>query len=150
VLEQFPPREIYLGAALPGTSAGKALNEAILNGDNPAYSLESGQSLGLGEAQVRVLLRTDKGCALMVEMGSFRALLPGGVALEELAGENLAGPSVLLLSQADLDAAPAEEWQALGAQAVISGQPGPWVTPKNGGWVHVNTDGVRMWVEEGR
>jgi competence protein ComEC len=149
VLEQFPPGEIYLGAALPQTASGRAMNEAILNGDVPAYSLESGQSLGLGEAQVRVLLRTDKGCALMVEMGAFRALLPGGVALEELAGENVAGPSVLLLTQADLDNTTAEEWQALGAQAVINAQAGPWVAPPDGGWVHINTDGERMWMEEG-
>ena len=83
-------------------------------------------------------------------VGGLSALLPGGVVLEEMAGENLAGPSVLILAAPDLDAAPAEEWQALGAQAVVSAQPGPWVALANGGWVHISTDGVRMWVEEGR
>ncbi len=99
---------------------------------------------------VRVVLRSDTSCALMVEMGNFRALLPGGVVIMEMAGKNVAGPSVLLLTQADLDSTPPEEWQALGALAVISAQPGPWVVPPPGGWVHVSTDGEKMWVEEGK
>lgn len=64
-----------------------------------------------------------------------------------LAGENVAGPSVLLLSGADLDNAAPEEWQALGAQAVISTQPEAWVIPPNGRRVYLSTDGVRMWVD---
>jgi hypothetical protein len=98
---------------------------------------------------------SSPGAALLLEMGRFRALAPGGVAPGQIPPGALANLSLLLLEPRDLDSTPAEAWLAYAPQVVISEMDGAQDTPPGGNWLalaprrwsSVTTDGEQMWLE---
>lgn len=145
-LARFPPTAVYLGADLPGNASGRNLQQALAERGLEPQRLQPGDALDLGDgAQARALACQESGCALWVEWKNFAALLPGGYAPGELAQAETAWASAVLLTPADLKAAPLADWQALGTPYLF--EPGRLAS---GGWAHLQTDGERLWVEEGR
>jgi competence protein ComEC len=146
VMARFPPRAAFLGVTLPNSAAGRALQEAFAQRDLQPTRLEPGASLAIDpHTRLSVPACGDSACTLLLEMGAFSALLPGGSPPASLPAVNGA-PSVLLLTPADLDAATQFDWQARFAPAFVFS---PATLPP-GAWVHVQTDGDKMWVERGR
>ncbi len=141
-LSRFPPRAVYWGGEPSVNAAAQRLQEWIAAREVAQARLEAGQSLALGAgAELRVPACAEGGCALLLEWGSFAALLPGGIPPGELPPEALRGLSALLLGAQDSP----EEWEAAGALYVFA----PGRLPP-GGWAHLQTDGERLWVEEGK
>jgi hypothetical protein len=108
--------------------------------------------LGQG-AVLRVLADLSAGTALGWEWQNFRALQPGGVPPDDLAPSSLDEISLLVLSPADLENSPAENWvERFHPQAVLFGGSGMptwpgWVELNRYDWISFQTDGTRMWIE---
>jgi competence protein ComEC len=145
-LARFPTGSAYLGVDLPLNNAATGLRDLLAEQRASVMRLEGAEVLALGnDARLRVLACEDSGCAYRLEMGLFSALFPGGNSPGSLPHEMTEGLSVVVLSPVDVQAAPLEDWQALGAQYVLS-----TAQITSGGFVHVQSDGKRMWVEQGR
>ena len=141
-LSRFPPQAAYWGVDAPGSAAGRRVQEFFSARGTPQTRLEAGQSLDLGGGvRLDVLACADSGCALRLEYANFTALLPGGNLPAALPAADLRGLSLVLLGSQDEP----EDWQSLGAMLVLS--PADTLSAP-GGWVHVRTDGERMWVED--
>jgi competence protein ComEC len=137
----------------------------------PVTTAETGQALDLGEgAWLRVLYAGERGAVLLLEWGNFRLLLPGGVdfgAFEALEnGRSVGRVTALLLADGGYAPSISPEWiEALHPQVILLsvGVEGRRVLPSpetieavegypllrtnSNGWVHMATDGERMWVE---
>jgi competence protein ComEC len=171
VLERFPPANVLLAGPTDGTAAARELQAALIEADLHAIGAQVGQVLELGDGVVlRVLASGKLGATLMLEWGSFKALLPVGLDFETL--EMLKGnPSLneltaLLLADGGYAPVNPPEWiEKLKPQVVLlsvaagdrEGRPDPEVleavkghnllrTDRNG-WVELATDGEQMWVE---
>jgi hypothetical protein len=138
-LSRFPPRAAYWGVDMPGSAAGRRVQDIFSTRGTPQTRLEAGQSLDLGgEVRLDVLACVESGCALRLEYGNFTALLPGGNPPAALSVSDLTGLSVVLLGSQDEP----EDWQGVDATLTL----GPADIPPDG-WVHVRTDGEKMWLE---
>jgi hypothetical protein len=99
-----------------------------------------------------VVAATEEGAALLISYGNFRALIPNGVASEEIAGEPA---SLLLLGEVDLKAGGWDETEAVLVAAPDGMKlPNQWndrqVAADPGGWVEAATDGKQLWLEQGK
>ena len=134
----------------------------------PLATAASGQVIDLGQgASLTVVSQSVAGTVLLLEWGSFRALLPVGTIDDQ--GEKLAsapvGPlSVLLLEGSGAPASnPVNMVARLRPQLLlldpdITGCPAacppvlslpgyPLLRTDQSGWIEVSTDGKQMWVE---
>ncbi len=157
-VERFPPARVYWQ---PGQQPRAALRlQDTLAGQGSAFALlEPGAAVRLEPGvSLRSLGVQDGSTALLLEYGSFHALIPNGVPLADLTDAYeilLRNPSALVLSSADLETPP-EAWTALSPLAVVAPAqvgielPTAWVTLPAGGWMSFQTDGERMWVELGK
>ena len=132
---------------------------------------QTGQEIDLGEcARLEVVSANPRGAVLLLEMGSFRALLPVGVDFEILealqSDPRLAGVSALLLSdggyapanppeliahlcpQVVLLSVAAGDRRGLPDEEVIKAVEGyNLLRTDQNGWIELRTDGEQMRVE---
>jgi beta-lactamase superfamily II metal-dependent hydrolase len=137
----------------------------------PVTPAESGQALELGgDAWLRVLRASERGAVLLLEWRSFRLLLPAGVDIEAFQafenGRSIGRVSALLLADGGYAPANPPEWiDTLHPQLVLLSvgimnerslpspetleavQGYPLLRTGRNGWIHITTDGERMWVE---
>jgi competence protein ComEC len=174
VIERFPPGGILWAGSREASSSATALVEAFSQTDVPVTEAVSGQALDLGgEAQLRVLACGKTGGVFLLEWGSFRAVLPIGMNFNELEslknGRTIGPVSALLLADHGYAPVNPPDWiNNLRPQVALlsvaaadrDGLPSPETlaalegytllrTDQNG-WIHIETDGERMWVEAQR
>ncbi len=170
-LERFPPQAVLWSGREEASFSSRRLRAYLEEHRIPVALARPGTWLDLGEgAALRVLTVGPRGAVLLLEWGNFRALLPIGAnfeALEELRyGEAVGEVSLLLLAESGYAPINPAGWLArLRPQVIVlsvaiddvDGLPSPETleaiegyallrTDRNG-WIHISTDGERMWVE---
>ncbi len=133
----------------------------------PVHQAESGQSLDLGDGAVlKVLAVTSRGMVLLLEWGSFRAMLPVGLDFETMEALDPGQVTAVLMAENGYAPLNTREWiEGLSPQVVLlsvaagdrDGLPDPEAMQAAGGfnllrtdrdgWIELSTDGERMWVE---
>lgn len=170
ILDRYPPDgALWLGGPSISRDAD-FLRSRLLDREVPLTSGERGSSITLDEeVQIRVISETERGGALLVEYGGFRAFLPFGLGKDQLTEDyarRLGRFSLVLLAdQGRLESNPpdwfpylaprlcvlsvaADDEHGLPDQALLDELGGYSVlrTDRNG-TIRVKTDGERMWVE---
>lgn len=173
-LERFMPVNVLWSGSPAGTYAARKLNTLFAENNTPVINAQTGQSLSLGDgAALRVIGKSSRGIVLMLEWGSFRALLPIGLdfdLMERLRREDIEGSvTALLLAENGYSPLNTPEWiERWQPQLILlsaapgdrGGLPDPEVirmvsgysllrTDRNG-WIKLSTDGRSMWVETER
>jgi beta-lactamase superfamily II metal-dependent hydrolase len=171
VLERFPPISLLWAGSPQGTYDSRVLLEAVVEEGILVTPAETGQVLDLGEGvRLRVVWAGERGAVLLLEWENFRLLLPGGVAFEAFQalenGRSIGPVSALLLADGGYAPSSPPEWiENLHPQVILlsvdslnrRGLPSPETleavegypllrTDRNG-WIQIETDGERMWVE---
>jgi hypothetical protein len=104
-----------------------------------------------GWVELQVLAHNENGTAVLLEYGSLRVLVPGGVGLGELLKQDQAfQPSVLVLSGRDLKETGESQWrqlEPLTVVATLTGEGENWLNLDQVGWVQLVSDGEQMWLE---
>lgn len=170
VVERYPPQNVLWSGNVQASFSARLLEEHFVNEGIPVSRAEVGQRLELGNgAFIEVQAEGPRGSVLLIEYGSFRALLPIGLSegmLESLEFGNAVGRVDLLLL-ADSGYAPTnppDVFENLNPQLVVldvgagdlNGLPSEdvleWLggysllrTDRNG-WIDVVTDGASMQV----
>lgn len=138
-LGHFPPQRAFLGAALPENTAGRNLREALISRQLEMLPLQSGDVLDLGQGvQLQAQACNTRGCALLLEWNRFTLLFPGGKAPEDLPDQKV---GVVLLTPSDLKTASLDAWLAHSPAMTIDAASLP-----PDGWLHLQTDGIRLWI----
>jgi len=174
VLENYPAAQVLWAGRRDASYASRRLDERLTETSIPVRFARPGDRLDLGRgARLQALTVGARGMVLLLEWGGFRALLPVGMSFSDLdtleRGRAIGPVSVLLLAESGYAPANPPEWiEALNPQlVVISVAPGDrfglpddatlealtgygLLRTDQDGWVHVSTDGKRMWVEAGR
>lgn len=171
VIERFPSGAVLWAGKREASSSATALLEILSREQVPVVEAVPGQMLELGGgAQLRVLACGKSGGVFLLEWENFRAVLPVGMnfaELEALQNGRAIGPvSALLLADHGYAPVNPPEWiNNLNPQVALlsisagdrDGLPSPETlaalegytllrTDVNG-WVHLSTEGERMWVE---
>ena len=170
-LERYPVQNVLWSGPPLGTFEARQLQASLGKAGVPITIAQPGHSLDLGNGAVmQVLAVSRRGAVLLLEWGSFRALLPIGLdfdTLESLQDDpELHGVTALLLADCGYAPVNPPEWIAkLGPQVVLlsvgagdpDGRPSPETleavsdysllrTDRNG-WIELSTDGKQLWVE---
>ncbi len=170
VLERFPTQHILWAGPTQGTYAARGLLEAVNQAGIPITPAESGQALDLDQgAWLKVVCAGKRGAVLLLEWRSFRLLLPIGADFEDFEklgnGRSIGRVTALLLADGGYAPSNPPGWiDTLDPQLVLlsvdaadkRGLPSPETleavegypllrTDRNG-WIHLTTDGERMWV----
>jgi len=131
-LEVYPPARVFSCAGAPSGRLGDWLEASQLG----LELLSSGRALRLdGETRLEVAGWGEEGCALRLTYGRLQLLLPGGLLPQQIPA-SLRAPNVLAIGADDPRA-----WREAGLR-VLEAPPG--------GWLELQSDGVRLWVESGR
>jgi competence protein ComEC len=159
VLPRYPARQAALNLLPASTRTRERLVETLQKRGTALHTLEAKMRLDLGDgANLEVVTASKQGAALLVEYGSFRALIPGGMAPPGLA--DLPPParqdlSLLVLGSADSEFLSDPIWANLAPQLVVVCSPMPAfpfdlpnVSLFSGGWLHLRSDGTTMELEE--
>jgi competence protein ComEC len=171
ILERFPVENVLWAGTPNGSKAALTLHERLARSETPIIPAQPGQVLELGSgALMRVLSVGERGAVLLLEWRYFHALLPLGMdfdVLESLQQDPyLVQVEALLLAENGLASLNPPEWiDKLRPQVVLlsTGADDPRSQPDTetleavdgytllrtdrNGWIQVNTDGERMWVE---
>jgi competence protein ComEC len=171
VVERFPPANVLWCGPPSPSRAGDDLRSTLIEAGIEITPAQAGQSLDLGQgAELRVLTSGSRGAILLLEWGSFRALLPLGADYEDLEslgmGRDVGPVTALLLAEGGFSPLNPPEWiQNLRPQLVMLS-----VAPDNpdglpdretmealggysllrtdrNGWIHLATDGEQIWVQ---
>ncbi len=168
IVERYEPENVLWSGNVQASFPSRTLNEYFAANEIPVSLAEAGQRLELGDgAFIEVQATGPRGSVLLVEYGSFRALLPIGIndgTFEALEYGNAIGKGdVLLLADSGYAPSnPPDLWENLNPQLVVldvaagdmDGLPSQEVldslegysllrTDRNG-WIDVSTDGVEM------
>jgi len=168
IVERYKPENVLWSGNVQASFPSRTLDEYFAANEIPVSLAEAGQRLELGDgAFIEVQATGPRGSVLLVEYGSFRALLPIGVSegtFESLEFGNTIGKvDVLLLADSGYAPSnPPDLWENLNPQLVVldvaagdlEGLPSQDVldslegysllrTDRNG-WIDVSTDGVEM------
>jgi competence protein ComEC len=170
-LERYPMQNVLWSGPPLGSVEARQLQASLGKAGVPITVAQTGHSLDLGSGAVlRLLAVSRRGAVLLLEWGSFRALLPIGLdfdTLESLQDDpELNAITALLLADCGYAPVNPPEWIAkLGPQVVLlsvgagdsDGRPSPETleavsnysllrTDRNG-WIELSTDGEQLWVE---
>jgi beta-lactamase superfamily II metal-dependent hydrolase len=171
LIERSPPGQVLWAGPSSGSRSARRLQELFSQAQIEPVPAEAGHALDLGDgARLQVLALGPRGAVLLLEWGSFRALLPVGIDFDTLEAlhNDLSLGEVTALLLADSGYAPANpaEWiEKLSPEVVLlsvaagdrEGRPDPETleavegytllrTDRNG-WIELTTDGEQMWVE---
>ena len=174
MVERYVPENVLWSGNVQASFSARTLDEYFAENEIPVSLAETGQRLELGDgAFIEVQATGPRGSVLLVEYGSFRALLPIGVSegtFESLEYGNAIGKvDVLLLADSGFAPSnPPDLWENLNPQLVVldvdagdpDGLPSQDVldslegysllrTDRNG-WVDVRTDGTEMRIQAER
>jgi len=168
---RFPPDQVLWSGPPVGSSSALQLKRDLSEAQIPVIIAQAGHALDLGSgARLLVLEVNHKGSVLLLEWGSFRALLPVGLnfeSMESLMVDHSQGPvSVLLLAESGLAALNTPEWITRWRPQLVllsvgagdsKGRPDPetlaaidgyaLLRTDINGWIHLSTDGESLWVE---
>lgn len=171
VLERFPAGNVLWAGPTHDTRSARNLQAALAKSRVEVQPAVAGQSLELGAgSRLQVLTAGRRGAILLLEWGSFRALLPLGSSFDDLRalkyGEELGPVSVLMLAgsgygplnppewianlnpQVVLLSVAAGDWRGMPSQETLEAVEGyPLLRTDRNGWIHISTDGEQMWVE---
>jgi competence protein ComEC len=170
VLERFPPDSVLWGGAPAPNSAAARLRRYLVGKEIALLPLQTGQVLDLGQgAELHVLSASRSGSVLLLRWGAFQAVLPfgrDGEALEKLAPSIPSPTTALLLADGGSAVANPPGWiTALQPQLVLAsldagdrrGLPSQstleavvhylLLRTDHNGWIHLHTDGERLWIE---
>lgn len=159
MLETHPVGKAWWGSQPPDSHTSETINELLRGQGAAADMLAPGDVIGIGqEVRIQVVAKTTEGSAFLLTWDRFRVLIPGGAAPGRLAGDPAAALSAIILSSRDLQGASADAWLALAPQAIVfTPEEGAlstgginWINTAPGGWVKLETNGKRMWVERSR
>jgi competence protein ComEC len=171
VVKRFPPANVLWAGSAVAFPDARYLYTEINQSQIATTDATSGQILDLGNgANLHVLTSGKRGAIFSLEWKSFRALLPLGANFEELEslhwGQDIGRVTALILADNGLASANPPEWiNNLRPQVILlsvapknrQGFPSPETldtiagypllrTDQNG-WIHLSTDGDRLWVE---
>jgi competence protein ComEC len=170
-IERFPPAAVYWAGLPTASRSARLLQEALLEQDIPVIEAEAGMALALGDgAQLRWEAVTRRGSVLQLVWNDFQALFPIGLdlqSLRQLKADHLPGPvSALLLAESGYAPLNPADWlTSLDPQLVLvsvqAGNPDGLPSTETmehlagrtilrtdqHGWVHLETDGRRLWVQ---
>ena len=171
VVERYEPENVLWSGNVQASFSARTLDEYFAEKEIPVSLAETGQRLELGDgAFIEVQAAGPRGSVLLVEYGSFRALLPIGVSegtFESLEFGNAIGKvDVLLLADSGFAPSnPPDLLENLNPQLIVldvaagdpDGLPSQDVldmlegysllrTDRNG-WVDVRTDGTEMRIQ---
>jgi competence protein ComEC len=171
VLGRYPPGQVLWAGETHGSRTSRQLQEALVEAQVDVITLQEGQALDLGQgARLSTLAVRRRGAVLLLEWGSFRALLPLGIDFESLealsADRSLGSISALLLAESGYAPANPPGWIGkLRPEVVLlsvaaddfNGLPSPetleavegytLLRTDRSGWIKLTTDGAQMWVE---
>ncbi|NOH01372.1 MAG: hypothetical protein HND47_05055 [Chloroflexi bacterium] len=170
IVERYAPENVLWSGNVQASFSSRLLDEYFAQNEIPVTQAEVGQRLELGDgAFIEVQAAGPRGSVLLIEYGSFRALLPIGVGegtFESLEfGNSIGKVDVLLLAESGYAPGnPPDIVENLNPQLVVlsvaagdpNGLPHQEVldmlsgysllrTDRNG-WIDVSTDGVEMQV----
>jgi hypothetical protein len=170
-MERYPPSQALWAGNVEASFPSRKLNEWLVSHQVRVTRAEADQVLDLGDgATLRVLHVDERGAVLLIEYGSFRALLPVGMSFDSLdalsADDSLHPLTALLLAESGLTQLNPEAWIAsLDPQLVILsvsadnvlGLPDPETLDAVGprtllrtdanGWIEIISDSQSIWVE---
>ncbi len=170
-LERYPPQNALWAGLTQSSFSARQLQEWLTLQAIPLTYAVPGQSLNLGSgASLTVLSSDNRGAILLVTWNNFRALLPVGpsFAAQEALGDGRAigNVTVLLLGESGYAPVNPPEWVAnlrpqVAVLSVAAGDPNglphretlstlegyTLLRTDQNGWIHIETDGARLWVE---
>ena len=174
LVEHYLPGSVLWAGRTNASRSAAALYSALQAERVPLSMAEAGSTLDLGqEARLRVLCTNRRGAIILLEWGNFRALLPLGITFEDLEslkmGLEIAPVTALLLAESGYAPANPAQWvENLSPQVILlsvasgdeEGRPSEETlaaiegynilrTDQNG-WIHLTTDGQRLWIEAER
>jgi competence protein ComEC len=169
--KMYPPTGVLWAGPSGNSLAARQLQTGLSEARLPVTQAQVGQALDLGEgARIEVVMAGSRGAVFLLKWDRFRALLPLGVTFEDLEaldnGREIGPVTALLLADHGYGPANPPEWIAnLHPQVALlsvaagdrAGLPSPETlaavqgytllrTDRNG-WIELNTDGERLWVE---
>ena len=171
ILARFPPAQALWAGPPAGTLSARQLQIALGQAKIPIITAQTGQALDLGQgARLEVLDASGRGAVLLLEWGRFRALLPVGMdfdAMERLQNDYRQAPlTALLLAESGYAPLNTPEWirrwqpqvalLSVGAgdrqgrpdaDTLAAVQGFTLLRTDRNGWIHLSTDGERLWVE---
>ncbi len=171
LMERYPPEQALWAGNVEASFPSRKLNEWLVSHQVRVTRAEEDQVLDLGDgATLRVLSVDERGAVLLVEYGSFRALLPVGMSFDALDSisldESLAPLTALLLAESGFAPLNSEAWiSSLDPQLVVLsvsagnflGMPdqatldavGPRTLLRTdaNGWIEIVSDSQSIWVE---
>ena len=171
VVQRVPPKNVLWSGNVEASYAARSLSKWFIDQDTPVVQAETGMQFDLGEgATLSVVNVNTRGTVLLIEWNTFRALLPIGMnftALEELSmGEDIGPVNALLIADSGYAPVNPPEWLANLAPEILvlsveagdkDGLPQeeikalmdehPGLRTDLNGWVHLATDGERVWID---
>lgn len=171
VIARFPPSRVLWAGSTAGSYSARQLREELASVGVTAVGAATGQSFDLGEgAELKVVYAGSRGAALLLTWKKFSALLPVGLDFESLEllmdDHTLVPVSVLFLPESGYAPLSPPEWiQRWNPQVVLlsvaaddpDGLPDmetleavlgySLLRTDLNGWVHLSTDGEKLWVE---
>ncbi len=171
LMERYPPGEALWAGNVEASFPARKLNEWLTSHQVRVTRAEKNQALDLGDgATLRVLSVDERGAVLLIEYGSFRALLPVGMSFDALGAlasdDSLPPVTALLLADSGFAQLNSAGWiEFLDPQLVIlsvaadnfSGLPDAETLEAVGertllrtdvnGWIEIASDGQSIWVE---
>jgi competence protein ComEC len=171
LIERAPPEQVLWAGPTSGSRSARRLQELFSQAQIQPVLAETGRVLDLGGGvQMEVVAIGPRGAVLLLEWGSFRALLPVGIdfdTLETLQNDpSLGEVTALLLADSGYAPANPPEWIAkLSPQVILlsvaagdrEGRPDPetleavrgytLLRTDHNGWIELTTDGEQLWVE---
>lgn len=168
IVERYEPENVLWSGNVQASFSSRLLDEYFAQNEIPVSRAEAGQRLELGDgAFIEIQSAGPRGSVLLIEYGSFRALLPIGVSegtFESIEYGNTIGKvDVLLLAESGYAPSnPPDIFENLNPQLVVlsvaagdlDGLPSQDTldalegysllrTDRNG-WIDISTDGVEM------
>jgi competence protein ComEC len=171
IIERYPPAEVLWAGREQASRSIYYLHEGLVERGIPITLAEKDQVLDLGEgAQLRVLAAGSRGAVYLLEWDRFRVLLPTGPSYDDFErlsyGREIGQVTVLLLADSGYEPANPSDWidnlrPQLVLLSVAAGDALDLPSPETmealqgysllrtdlNGWIHLSTDGDRMWVE---
>jgi len=174
LIQRHPPQNVLWAGRINASSASRQVSQRLSEMNIKISPGLPGQKLDLGEgAQLQILTVSSHGGVFLLTWGNFRALLPLGLDLDTVRWLNTAYQDYpvdvfLLANNGHILFNPPAFIQKIQPRLVVlsvaaadnQGLPSPHILDTvadysffrtdQDGWIHITTDGEKMWVEAGR